>query len=168
MAIGVARRNGAGMVESKPPRSGKRSRVQGGRRYVWVGRRLVSGGGLFDWEWWGGGGLAQGLCGGVAEDADGDDDDAEEEAVHAEDGFMFAFDHGEAEEREREDAERDGSGETAGNFEFALELRFADAQDDQGDELEREAAAVEHDVERDEALEAEAEAEGPATGEEND
>src|SRR5580698_3295951 len=97
--------------------------------------------------------------------AGGDDDDAEEEAVHAEDGFVFGLDHREGEKCEREDSQSDGSGHAAWDFEFALEPRLADAEDDERDELEHEAAAVEHDVERDEALEAEAEAEGPATGE---
>src|SRR5882757_7649351 len=122
--------------------------------------RLVAGGGLLlGLDWGEGYWVAELFCGGVADYAYGDDEDAEEQAVHAEDGLVFAFDHCEAEEREGEEAERDCSGESAGDFEVALQFGFADAEDDERDELKHQAAAVEHEVEGDQSLKAEAEAE---------
>jgi hypothetical protein len=74
----------------------KRNRRQRQRRRRQLRAQLVAGGRLFDRQretrW-----LAQFPGGGVTDDADGDDQYTEEQAVHAEDGFVFAFDHGEGE-----------------------------------------------------------------------
>lgn len=56
------------------------------------------------------GSAAEFAGGEVDEEAGNDDEGAEEEAVHAENGFAFAADHGEADEGERKDPGEDGTG----------------------------------------------------------
>ena len=96
-------------------------------------------------------------------DYTGDDhDQSEQERAHAEHNLVFAADDGKSQQQDWRNADGNRSKHAAGHAERALQFRFANAQADQGHKFERETRAVNHDVERDQALEAKIQREAPA------
>src|SRR6266404_7206116 len=75
---------------------------------------------------------------------------------------MLAASDGKSQQQNGSYANRNRSKQAAGNAKWTLQFRFANAQADQGDKFERQAGAVDHDVERDQAFEAEIQREAPA------
>ena len=105
---------------------------------------------------------SEGLRGGVNGEARQNDQRAEEESVHAEHLFAFAVDDGKREQKRRADACEDRACQPPGNTELPSQVRLPDAQHHKSNELEQQAAAVKHDIERHQAFEAQPEAQCPA------
>ncbi len=101
---------------------------------------------------------------GVDEGSGDADGGGKEEGVETEDVLVAGGPEGEGDEAGGADAESDGGGGATWNAEGAMEVGLAEAEDDEGDELEEEGGAVEDEVDGDEALEGEAEGEAPDGG----
>ena len=85
-------------------------------------------------------GAAEDFGCGVEECAADCDRCGEQQRVEAENGFGAGCPQGEGDEDGGADADGDGSGDSAGDAEGAVQCGLAEAEDDEGDELEDEGA----------------------------
>ncbi len=92
-----------------------------------------------------------------------DNEKAEDEAIHPEDRLVLAFHHGQDQQGQWEDAAAHRARHTARNAERAPQLGLANAQSDQGYELQHQRGAIEHDVQGDQPAEARAPGKAPSS-----